>query len=301
MSVGASSEMKPTGEPSRVATSVKCLPSRAANSLHSSAARGPGLLLRRVVIVLRSSSSMLARKISREQRRVLRQDTAAALICGLARGHHRAISQVVPSLESFSTTPMAASSSRMRSDSLKVLGLAGVRCAPRCGVRFPLPSAVAGVGADARPAMALSSSQRKPKKPQRSAPAPCGLPRCFEPMHFGDRLRRVQIVGKASRTPGCRPSARRRLDAASNQARQRLLSLFQSLHRPVDRLAIMRAQHREPDHLARPVGQQSRMVTKLPSDFAIFSPSTCRKPLCIQIFAITSVWNAQRDCAISFS
>src|SRR5262249_41095570 len=32
---------------------------------------------------------------------------------------HRAISQVVPSLESLSTTPMAASSSRMRSDSLK--------------------------------------------------------------------------------------------------------------------------------------------------------------------------------------
>ena len=32
---------------------------------------------------------------------------------------HRAISQVVPSLESFSTTPLAASSSRMRSDSAK--------------------------------------------------------------------------------------------------------------------------------------------------------------------------------------
>src|SRR3954454_6846766 len=32
---------------------------------------------------------------------------------------HRAISQVVPSLESLMTTPIAASSSRMRSDSLK--------------------------------------------------------------------------------------------------------------------------------------------------------------------------------------
>src|SRR5882757_5444928 len=32
---------------------------------------------------------------------------------------HRAISQVVPSLESLITTPIAASSSRMRSDSLK--------------------------------------------------------------------------------------------------------------------------------------------------------------------------------------
>jgi hypothetical protein len=40
---------------------------------------------------------------------------------------------------------------------------------------------------------------------------------------------------------------------------------------------------------------------KLPTLFAIFSPSTCKKPLCIQTFAITSVWKAQHDCAISFS
>src|SRR6476661_4995214 len=45
----------------------------------------------------------------------------------------------------------------------------------------------------------------------------------------------------------------------------------------------------------------SWMVTKLPSDFDIFSPSTCKKPLCIQKFAIALVWKAQRDCAISFS
>src|SRR5438094_1907921 len=36
---------------------------------------------------------------------------------------HRFNSQVVPSFESFSTTPMAASSSRMRSDSLKFFAL----------------------------------------------------------------------------------------------------------------------------------------------------------------------------------
>ena len=29
------------------------------------------------------------------------------------------------------------------------------------------------------------------------------------------------------------------------------------------------------------------MVTKLPSDLRIFSPSTCRKPLCIHTLAIT--------------
>src|SRR3974377_2028734 len=47
--------------------------------------------------------------------------------------HHRAISQVVPSFESFSTTPMAASSSRIRSDSLKFLAL---RAAVRASMRL---------------------------------------------------------------------------------------------------------------------------------------------------------------------
>src|SRR3954451_24334178 len=43
---------------------------------------------------------------------------------------HSAISQVVPSLESLMTTPIAASSSRMRSDSLKSLrARAAVRAA----------------------------------------------------------------------------------------------------------------------------------------------------------------------------
>ena len=37
------------------------------------------------------------------------------------------------------------------------------------------------------------------------------------------------------------------------------------------------------------------------ADFAIFSPSTCRNPLCIQKFAMTGRRKAQRDCAISFS
>src|SRR5215510_5041277 len=43
------------------------------------------------------------------------------------------------------------------------------------------------------------------------------------------------------------------------------------------------------------------MVKKLPKLLDIFSPSTCRKPLCIQVLAMTGVWKAQRDCAISFS
>ena len=43
------------------------------------------------------------------------------------------------------------------------------------------------------------------------------------------------------------------------------------------------------------------MVTKLPRLFDIFSPSTCRKPLCIQTLAIRVEPKAQQDCAISFS
>jgi hypothetical protein len=50
-----------------------------------------------------------------------------------------------------------------------------------------------------------------------------------------------------------------------------------------------------------PVSSSSLMVTKLPRLFDIFSPSTCRKPLCIQVFAIAWVPWAQRDWAISFS
>src|SRR6187200_3568327 len=45
----------------------------------------------------------------------------------------------------------------------------------------------------------------------------------------------------------------------------------------------------------------SRIVTKFPKLLLIFSPSTCKKPLCIQKFAITFSSNAQQVCAISFS
>src|SRR6188768_2070686 len=48
---------------------------------------------------------------------------------------HRAISHVVPSLESLITTPIAASSSRMRSDSLKSLRA-------RAAVRFEIKSSI---------------------------------------------------------------------------------------------------------------------------------------------------------------
>src|SRR5215510_10234289 len=51
---------------------------------------------------------------------------ATLTAAGMKYGAHRAISQVVPSLESLSTTPMAASSSRIRSASLKFFLLRAV-------------------------------------------------------------------------------------------------------------------------------------------------------------------------------
>src|SRR3954452_10646163 len=55
---------------------------------------------------------------------------------------HRAISQVVPSLESLMTTPIAASSSRMRSDSLKSFrARAAVRSAINESIRLESISA----------------------------------------------------------------------------------------------------------------------------------------------------------------
>ena len=90
---------------------------------------------------------------------------------------------------------------------------------------------------------------------------------------------------------------------------QRRARLHQPVDGPVDGLPILRAEHGEAQHAAGPaaarrtvcVASNSLIVTKLPRLFDIFSPSTCRKPLCIQTFAITAVPCAQRDCATSFS
>src|SRR5262245_38835349 len=62
-----------------------------------------------------------------------KSDRAALASTGMEGGAHRAISQVVPSLESLSTMPMAASSSRMRSDSLKFFA---ARAAARASIRL---------------------------------------------------------------------------------------------------------------------------------------------------------------------
>ena len=112
----------------------------------------------------------------------------------------------------------------------------------------------------------------------------------------------------ALRAPSRRPASPAGVDGDSRyQSSQRLRASSSAFDGPVDRRAIMRlaASRNATPHPAsfgrRSVCSAARIVTKLPRLFDIFSPSTCRKPLCIQMFAITGVPCAQRDCAISFS
>src|SRR6185312_2319494 len=79
---------------------------------------GPRFLLRLAVVVAGQRRDGFAEDL-RERRGVVCEEWPQREL----RGAHRAISQVVPSLESLSTTPIAASSSRMRSDSLKSFAL----------------------------------------------------------------------------------------------------------------------------------------------------------------------------------
>ena len=100
---------------------------------------------------------------------------------------------------------------------------------------------------------AFSSPARKPKKPSvpASARRPGGV---LQAVHLGDRLRRVEVVEQRIEHARRRP----RIGLGGSRiekARQRLLGLFQPLHRPVDRLPVMAAEHREPHHIARPVRQ----------------------------------------------
>src|SRR4051794_2035654 len=98
---------------------------------HVVGGRRPGLLLCRAVVVLGQFLDAGAENLSQKWS-ILRQERPQARLRIGARAH-RAASQVVPSLESLSTTPMAASSSRMRSDSLKFLAL---RAALRAAIRL---------------------------------------------------------------------------------------------------------------------------------------------------------------------
>src|SRR5262249_44235562 len=92
-------------------------------------------------------------------------------ICGQERPQrgglaHRATSQLVPSLESLIATPMAASSSRMRSDSLKSFR---ARAAVRSEISALTRSASTPLALRLRPSHCAALSERKPRKRSEAA------------------------------------------------------------------------------------------------------------------------------------
>ena len=177
-------------------------------------------------------------------------DTAAARSVGLARAIIARPPRWCRPWSPSARRPVAASSSRMRSDSVKFLAL---RAALRAAIRLSI-SAAGSAGAGACFAChAFSSSRRKPKNP--SVPASALRPAaffkpCISAIAFGvlrSSSKRFEHGGRGTRIG----FGRRRVE----EARQRLLGLLQALHRPVDRLPIVARQHRQPHHVARPIGQ----------------------------------------------
>src|SRR6266851_4721579 len=79
---------------------------------------------------------------------------------------HRAISQVVPSLESLMTTPIAASSSRMRSDSLKSFR---ARAAVRSEIKPSICFGSMPLACCFRPFQSAALSDRKPRSRNEAA------------------------------------------------------------------------------------------------------------------------------------
>ncbi len=150
---------------------------------------------------------------------------------------------------------------------------------------------------------------RKPKKAQRAGQRSDDGPRRSQVRAVSAiACRRVQIITAARRSlarRGCAGSASAR-SRARTKLRQAFVGLLQALH-PSSRSAddnessasLSRSDFTRPDHPSST--STALIVMKLPRLLLIFSPSTCKKPLCIQKFAITLVWKAQRDCAISFS
>src|SRR5665811_863543 len=112
---------------------------------------GPGLLLRLAVVI--GGQLLDAGAEDFAQQRGVDREIRPQRQLGVRLRHHRAISQVVPSLESFNTTPMAASSSRIRSASVKFFAL---RAAMRASIRITilLSSIVSEAGRNAAQAAA---------------------------------------------------------------------------------------------------------------------------------------------------
>ena len=138
---------------------------------------------------------MLARNISRSNGASAGKNGRSASL-GCATRHHRAISQVVPSLESFSTMPMAASSSRMRSDSLKFFACA--RGCPSLNQTFDLALVDRKATQAGRPPIwpqAIAASRSVAHRLQRGRRRLDAF-RSFatQIVHRGDGLRCIEII-----------------------------------------------------------------------------------------------------------
>src|SRR5256885_11337958 len=183
--------------------------------------RGPSLLLR-LVVILRGQFLDAGAEDLREQRRVLDEEGAQRELRVRTR-HHRAVSQVVLSLESFSITPSAASSSRMRSASAKFLALRAER---RAAMRRSISSA-GSAGAGARDARhCANASGRKPKNA--SVPASALRPvalrsACISAIALGV----LRSSASASTTPGAG-----RASASADAASKNLASDFPASSSP---------------------------------------------------------------------
>ena len=200
---------------------------------------------------------MLARKISAQRWRVGGQIGAQR-----DRAHRFELPVVVPSLLSLIATPSAASSSRRRSDSAQ---FRAARAASALGdERLDRASTVSArrrirvgdVSAGRWRRLEVEAERRASRSTSRLARPRVAPARCS----CGDRGRRVEIVGerldqRARSAPA--PAARRR-PIASYQRSSVALRFLERPHRPVDRLAVMGAQHREPQHLARPLAAAER-------------------------------------------
>ena len=163
--------------------------SRAAKSSSSSAA-APRRLLFLVVVVAGEFLDAQPEDV-RQHRRIGRQIRPQRERAGWRLRAHRAISQVVPSLESFSTTPSAASSSRMRSDSAKFFAPCALQAARAIRAGFRLRK----FSARARGAFSTLRRQSRRKPKNASVPASDLWPaRLRSACISAIALRRVEIV-----------------------------------------------------------------------------------------------------------
>ena len=120
---GPSSEAKPTGEPSIVPSRVKCLGEPRAERGLVVRRGGPGLALGLAVVVRGRAPRCWRERFRPAAARQPAGTAAARAWDGRAPSSRSTFQVVVPSFLSSSSTPIALSSSRMRSDSLKFFAL----------------------------------------------------------------------------------------------------------------------------------------------------------------------------------